>query len=660
MASQECTIASGEGSRDARPYHWGQDALASVVVFFVALPLCMGIALASGAPVAAGLLTGIIGGIVAGALSGCPLQVSGPAAGLTVIVYEIVQQLGLPLLGLVVLVAGGFQIAAGLLKLGQWFRAVSPAVIKGMLAGIGVLIFASQFHVMVDDKPRKSGLDNLLSIPEAMWKGVGVPYVAKIEERQYRTESLKAIAKLGYEQGNLRTEVGELVPFHGHADKTPELNSVVVDELAALVTRQDAITAECARLERELIAVEGHVGHSLHLERARAALIDAQARSTAASVALAEGRAVEAVETQNAMVEAINAASGRLKNHRLAASLGILTIVVIMLWAKFAPKSIRIIPGPLVAVGLATGLAAAFVLPVLFVEAPASLLGSIHWPSMTLLSTAPWMAIVQSGLLIAVVASAETLLSASAVGQLSGSCKTNYDRELFSQGVGNALCGLVGALPMTGVIVRSSANIHAGARTRLSAVLHGIWLLVFVAGFAWLLNVIPTASLAAVLVYTGYKLVDVKSIKKLKDFGWGEVVIYFATLVTIVVEDLLTGVIVGVVLAAGKLLYTFSHLKIRTVADRRHDRLVMHLEGAATFVRLPQLAAALEQVPENTELHVELARLSYVDHACLDLFTNWAKLHEATGGSLVMDWDSLHATFRREGEAVGEPETTAA
>ncbi len=155
--------------REATPYHWGQDALASVVVFFVALPLCMGIALASGAPVAAGLITGIIGGIVTGALAGCPLQVSGPAAGLTVIVYEIVQQLGLPLLGLAVLVAGGFQMAAGLLKLGQWFRAVSPAVINGMLAGIGVLIFASQFHVMVDDKPRKSGLDNLLSLPEAVW-----------------------------------------------------------------------------------------------------------------------------------------------------------------------------------------------------------------------------------------------------------------------------------------------------------------------------------------------------------------------------------------------------------------------------------------------------------------------------------------------------------
>src|SRR5688572_25956753 len=125
---------------------WKQDFLASIVVFFVALPLCMGIALASGVPVAAGLITGIVGGLVAGSLAGCPLQVSGPAAGLTVIVYEIVQQHGVELLGVIVLMAGALQITTGAMRLGPWFRAVSPAVIYGMLAGIGVLIFASQFH----------------------------------------------------------------------------------------------------------------------------------------------------------------------------------------------------------------------------------------------------------------------------------------------------------------------------------------------------------------------------------------------------------------------------------------------------------------------------------------------------------------------------------
>src|SRR3712207_3019509 len=161
--------------------------VSSVVVFLVALPLCMGIAIASGVEPARGLLTGIIGGIVVGLLAGSPLQVSGPAAGLTVLVAGIVndERLGLPMLGVIVLGAGALQLAAGLLRLGQWFRAVSPAVIQGMLAGIGVLIFASQFHVMVDDQPRENGLVNLLSIPEAVAKGVSLSRDTPHEEAAF-------------------------------------------------------------------------------------------------------------------------------------------------------------------------------------------------------------------------------------------------------------------------------------------------------------------------------------------------------------------------------------------------------------------------------------------------------------------------------------------
>src|SRR5258708_4519595 len=150
----------------------GQDLLASVVVFLVALPLCMGIAISSGAPPAAGLITGIVGGIITGMFSGCPLQVSGPAAGLAVLVYGVVQKHGLETLGLVILIAGLLQITAGLLKAGQVFRAISPSVIFGMLAGIGILIFGAQFHVMVDDQPRSDGLKNLLAIPESIAKGI--------------------------------------------------------------------------------------------------------------------------------------------------------------------------------------------------------------------------------------------------------------------------------------------------------------------------------------------------------------------------------------------------------------------------------------------------------------------------------------------------------
>ena len=149
-----------------------QDFLASIVTFLVALPLCMGIAIASGEPPASGILTGIIGGLVVGWIAGCPLQVSGPAAGLTVIVVDLVQTHGREHLGIIILLAGAFQIGAAWLQLGHWFRAVSPAVIHGMLAGIGVLIFVSQFHVMIDDTPKGSGLANLLTLPEALWKSM--------------------------------------------------------------------------------------------------------------------------------------------------------------------------------------------------------------------------------------------------------------------------------------------------------------------------------------------------------------------------------------------------------------------------------------------------------------------------------------------------------
>ena len=167
---------------NARPFTsatFGRDFLASIVVFLVALPLCMGIALASGMPPTAGLITGIVGGIIVGTISGAPLQVSGPAAGLSVIVWQLVDQFGLQMIGVIVLFAGLIQLVAGLCKLGQWFRAVSPAVINGMLAGIGVLIFASQFHVMLDYKPIGTGIQNLLGIPTSLMNAItrAVPHI---------------------------------------------------------------------------------------------------------------------------------------------------------------------------------------------------------------------------------------------------------------------------------------------------------------------------------------------------------------------------------------------------------------------------------------------------------------------------------------------------
>lgn len=638
--------------------YWKQDLLASIVVFFVALPLCMGVALASGAPIAAGLITGIVGGLVAGSLAGCPLQVSGPAAGLTVIVFELIQRLGLEMLGLAVLAGGLIQLVAGALRLGQWFRAVSPAVINGMLAGIGVLIFASQFHVMVDDKPRGSGLQNLATIPEAVWKGVGVPTLASKPERDFRTRALKEVGEVHRQQINLRAHIAELIPYHHVADDAPALESIVERHLEDWAPAQQEITRELERVNEELTAAEQAAGEQVHLDRPKAAIADAIARSREAEQALRSGKAIDAVRTQEAAMAAIETTSSRLKNHRLAAGLGILTIAVIMLWQKFSPRRLRLVPGPLLAIVTATTIAALFALPVLYVEIPASLADEIRWPTWSLLRNAVWSDIVSSGLLIAIVASAETLLCATAVDQLAKGSRTNYDRELAAQGVGNMVCGLLGALPMTGVIVRSSANVQAGAKTRLSAVLHGMWLLIFVVALAGLLQLIPTASLAAVLVYTGYKLVNFKQMKKLAAAGWGELAIYVVTLATIVVEDLLIGVIVGISLAAAKLLFNFSHLVIKVEHDGRGSRYVMHLAGAATFIRLPKLAAALENIPHDAELHVELDRLTYIDHACLELFTNWAHQHEATGGRLTIDWDSLHASFRGGAETAPHAEST--
>jgi MFS superfamily sulfate permease-like transporter len=162
------------------------------------------------------------------------------------------------------------------------------------------------------------------------------------------------------------------------------------------------------------------------------------------------------------------------------------------------------------------------------------------------------------------------------------------------------------------------------------------------------LRAIPVASLAAVLVYTGYKLINLKQLKELRKYGWGEVGIFLATFLGIVATDLLTGVIIGVVLSAVKLLYTFSHFTASLEKDPHAARCVLALEGTATFLRLPVLANALEQVSPSSELHVDFERLDYIDHACLDLLVSWARQHEAVGGRLVVDWSCLHAQFSPE------------
>jgi MFS superfamily sulfate permease-like transporter len=303
-----------------------------------------------------------------------------------------------------------------------------------------------------------------------------------------------------------------------------------------------------------------------------------------------------------------------------------------------------VLPAPLVAVVAATVLTTLLVVPVLYVEVPDNLASDIRFPTLEIISNAPWADLLKIALLLAAVASAETLLCCTAVDQMKPDQRTAYDRELFAQGVGNTVCGLFGALPMTGVIVRSSANIQAGGQTRLSAIMHGAWLLLFVVVLGFMLRLIPTASLAAMLVYTGYKLINVKALVELRKFGWGEVAIYAVTVAMIVFTDLLTGVLTGIGLSALKLLYTFSHLDMKlSLPKNGADMAVLKLYGSATFLRLPKLAATLERVPAGMDLQVDFKHLDYIDHACLDLLMNWAKQHESTDGTLEIDWDSLHA-----------------
>ncbi|MEB3236680.1 MAG: SulP family inorganic anion transporter [Candidatus Sericytochromatia bacterium] len=489
---------------------YARDLLASVVVFLVALPLCMGVAIASGVPPALGLLSGIIGGIVVGSLAGAPLQVSGPAAGLTVIIWEIVQEHGLAGMAIIVVLAGLIQIAAGLLRVGGWFRAVSPAVIHGMLGGIGCLIMASQIHVVMDSSPKGGGIANLVALPETLAKAI--------------------------------------------------------------------------------LPVDG-------------------------------------------------------STHHLAAGIGIMTVLTMMAWSRFAPRSLKLVPAPLLAVAGAILASWALGLSIKHVTVPANLAEVVRWPSLQDLGLLSQMNIWAEALAVAVIASAETLLCATAVDKLHDGPRTKYDREMLAQGVGNTLCGLVGAIPVTGVIVRSSANVEAGGKTRLSAILHGVWILAFVVLLSPVLERIPVASLAAILVFTGFKLLNPKAIKELAAYGKAEVAIYLATVVAIVATNLLEGVLIGIGLALVKLLWTFSRLEVAVQGEGDEGGQVLHLAGIATFLRLPVLARALEDVRPGSRLRVESDALEYIDPACLDLMRDWAQRHQAMGGHVEVSWEHLSERY---------------
>ncbi|MFF4955306.1 SulP family inorganic anion transporter [Streptomyces chattanoogensis] len=476
---------------------WRADFTASLVVFLVAVPLCVGVAVASGVPAELGLVTGIVGGLLTGLLPGSSLQVSGPAAGLTVLVYEAVHEYGAGTLGVLVLAAGVLQLVMGALRLGRWFRAISIGVVQGMLAGIGLVLIAGQVYALVDAKAPGNGPANLGGLP--------------------------------------------------------------------------GLAADTAGSDTGLAAL----------------------------------------------------------------AVGMTTIGVLLLWPRWR-RAAEVLPAPLVAVVLATAAVGVLDLPVARVEVE-GLLDAVRPPGLADIGRLAEIGALGTVLAFALIASAESLFSAAAVDRLHDGPRTQYDKELMAQGAGNAACGLLGALPMTAVIVRSATNVHAGARTKASRVLHGVWLLVFAAAFPAALGVVPLAALAGVLLHAGWKLIPLRELRPLWREHRGEAVVLVATAVAIVATNMFEGVLLGLLMAVAKSAWETSHVQLEIVGmegpagpgGRRPIR--VRAVGHATFLRLPKLLDQLEALPRDREVELDLSGLRHLDHACAAALGSWAEQRRPAG-----------------------------
>ncbi len=493
-----------------------KDIPASIIVFLVAMPLAIGISIACGLPIYCGIISGIIGGIVVGALSGNSLQVSGPAAGLILIVVDIIGSLGVEKLFLIIFLVGLIQILFGFLSLGKWFRAISPAIIQGMLAGIGISIFLSQFHIMLDSKPQNTFWENIL-----------------------------------------------------------DLFRVIHDSVLPL---------------------DGSV-------------------------------------------------------HHLASMVGILTIAIVIIWNALPYKKLKIIPAALVAVIAATLFANIMHFDISYISVGKSFWSEVTFLKPSLFSHILDLKVVISALVITFIASAETLLTSTAIDKMSDKSKTDYNKEIIAQGVGNSLSGLVGGLPITGVIVRSAANINADAQTRMSAIFHGVWIMLFVSFFPAILNYIPISALAAILVYTGYKLVDVNAAKHIFKLSKGEFAIYIITLVAILFTNLFEGIIAGFVCALIKSAYKVLKVDIDTEFDENTNTVTAKVHGNITFIQLPTLIEALESLPKDKNILLCAERLHYIDHACIDFIKEWEKerlseiQEKGSKYTVHVSWEQMKETY---------------
>ncbi|ROO89275.1 carbonic anhydrase [Actinocorallia herbida] len=469
----------------------GRDIPASFVVFLVAVPLSLGIAVAAGVPVAAGLVAAAVGGIIVGLIGGAPLQVSGPSAGITVIVASMVQTYGWQATCAITIGAGLLQIGLGACRVARTALAVSPAVMYGMLGGIGAVIVLSQLHIVLGGTPQESPIANLVDLPR---------------------------------------QIGE--------------------------------------------------------------------------------------------------------NHSAAVLIGVLTVVVLLVWERLP---FRRVPAPLVAIAVATLAAWAGGLDVPRVDFPDSFFGDWSTPKVP---DAPLPDLVGAVVAVALVASVESLLCAVLMDRTRpvGVARSDLDREMIGQGVGNCFSGFLGGLPISGVVVRSAANVRAGALTRASTVLHGVWVVALSLSGALLIEQIPLSALAALLVALGLRMMDPSPLKGLR--AHRETWIYWLTLAGVVVLGLGEGVLLGMALAACLALRRLTRVRIRT--EQREGKWHVVVAGSLTFLGVPKLNAALADLPPGVPVDLDLD-VDFMDNAAFDTIHTWRVSHERQGGRV--DIDEIHESW---------------
>lgn len=492
------------------------DVKAGLVVFLVALPLCLGIALASGAPLMAGLLAGIVGGTVIALLSGSEVSVSGPAAGLTVIVLGALATLGgdFRVFQAAVVIAGLVQLAMGFLKGGAIAHYIPSSVINGMLTAIGISIILQQ-------------------VPYAL----GVPKTSLL----------------------------------GHGPEGAESNVVAL-----------------------LMQMLG---------------------------ALKPGVVV----------------------------ISLISLVVLVAWDRVPVKALRSVPAAVVVVvagillhlgfrqfapGLALEASQLVALPV--IQNPVDFARSLTAPDFSALGRQEVWVI---GVTIAIVASLETLLCLEAADQLDPLRRhSNGNRELVAQGVGNAVSGLIGGLPITSVIVRTSVNINSGARTRASAFVHGVLLLLAVLALPQVLNLIPLAALAMILIVTGCKLIGFQRIRQIVRVGWNQSVPFFATVAAILATHLLEGIVIG--LAVGIAMLLFEHYRLshsfEVEEDRPHHYARIVLAEHVSFLNKAKLVKALSAFPPDSTVEIDGSRSRAVDHDVLVAIQHFADVTAPRQGIRVV------------------------